>query len=208
MANVCCVCGKNISKWAKERPISEKYPNEFFCDTCYAQIAIIQKKEIVDAGKFEKAISYIDEYIASGNIKSEVCEVLESYKVGLDDKMLKVQSIRAEKEKYQYIKATNGHNFEGYKITEYIKIVTGETVLGTGFGSELAASFADFFGTKSEAFKEKLAFAREDAMEEVLSQVVKLGGNAIIGVDYNYHQFNANLIGVIISGTAVIIEKI
>ncbi len=208
MANICCVCGKKISSWAKEHPISEKYPQEFFCDTCFEKVKILQKSPVTNEMEFESANSYIDGYISSGNLKAEVCEVLENVKAGITENVIKAEELRKEREKYDYIMKTNGYNFEGYKITKYIDVVTAETVLGTGIASEFTSQFADLFGVKSEAFSSKLSEARKDAMDSVLKQVVKLEGNAIIGVDYNYHAFASNLIGVIISGTAVVIEKI
>lgn len=41
-------------------------------------------------------------------------------------------------------KLTTGFEFSGYKITKYIGVISGQVVLGTGFLSELTASFADF----------------------------------------------------------------
>ncbi|MFI3165374.1 MAG: YbjQ family protein [Bacillota bacterium] len=208
MANTCCVCGSKISSWAKERPISENQPKQFFCDKCFEVTKILQKRPVADVDKFHKATLYIDEYINSGKLEPQVVEVLENIKAGTTDAMIEVEKVLEEKRKYDYILTSNGHNFEGYKITKYIKIVVGETVLGTGFGSEMAAGFADFFGTTSGAFKDKLATAREESMQELYKQTIQCGGNAIIGIGFDYHQFGSNLIGVIISGTAVVIEKI
>lgn len=42
---------------------------------------------------------------------------------------------------------------------------------------------------------------------ELKEEAFNLGANAIIGIDYDYNMFNNNIIGVIVTGTAVVIEE-
>ena len=51
---------------------------------------------------------------------------------------------------------TSGYNFEGYEITDYLGLCSGEAALGTGFLSSLGAGIADFLGTNSTLYEEKL----------------------------------------------------
>lgn len=103
---------------------------------------------------------------------------------------------------------TSGYNFEGHKITSYNGIVSGEVVLGTGFLSELSASINDFFGTASENFGEKMKQAKEIATSKMIDYSIAKGGNAIIGVDFDYTTFGNNMIAVSANGTSVTIEKV
>ena len=103
---------------------------------------------------------------------------------------------------------TSGFNFEGYKIVKYYGVYSGECVLGTGFLSGLGASFADFFGTNSKLYSEKLKNAKEFALKQLFEQVKKTGANAIIGLDIDYTSFSSDIMGVITNGTAVKIESI
>lgn len=103
---------------------------------------------------------------------------------------------------------TTGYNFEGYNIVAYRKVITGQVVLGTGFLSEFAASFSDFFGVESNTFSDKMEKAKEAALDKMIKNSVEAGGNAIIGVDFDYITFAYNMIGVVASGTSVVIEKI
>lgn len=103
---------------------------------------------------------------------------------------------------------TVGYSFEGYRIVEYLDIVTGETVLGTGFLAELSASLADTFGETSGTMSSKLARAKELAFKAAKVNCIEKGGNAIIGIDFDYITFANNMIGVIANGTAVRIEKL
>lgn len=102
---------------------------------------------------------------------------------------------------------TTGFNFEGYKITQYLEVISGEVVLGTGFLSELSASVADFLGSGAGMFETKLESAKTAAKEKLVLKSVECGGNAIIGVDFDYITFSNNMIGVIANGTSVRIEK-
>ncbi len=103
---------------------------------------------------------------------------------------------------------TSGYNFEGYKIISYNGIVSGEIVMGTGFLSEFAASLSDFFGATSEEFSEKIIKAKEIALSKMINASCAKGGNAIIGVDFDYTTFGNNMIAVSANGTSVVIEKL
>ena len=98
---------------------------------------------------------------------------------------------------------TSGYNFEGYVITEYLGVYSGECALGTGFLSSLEAGISDFFGTNSTMYSDKLKSAKNFAIEQLQSQVLNAGGNAIIGLDIDYISFSSDIMGVVASGTAV-----
>lgn len=43
-------------------------------------------------------------------------------------------------------------------------------------------------------------------MRKLIEKSVSVGGNAVIGVDFDYIVFGNNMIGVVANGTSVIIE--
>lgn len=98
---------------------------------------------------------------------------------------------------------TSGYNFEGYTISKYLGVFSGECALGTGFLSSLGAGFADFLGSNSNMYSGKLRKAKSYAIEKLAEQVQSIGGNAIIGLDIDYTSFSLDIMGVIASGTAV-----
>ena len=113
-------------------------------------------------------------------------------------------------EKYKILNShmlTTGYDFCGYTIKKYVRIVSGETVLGTGFLSELGAKVTDFLGVESDNLSKKLEVAKTTALEKLIRKSIGVGGNAIIGVDFDYINFSSNMIGVVANGTSVIIEK-
>lgn len=103
---------------------------------------------------------------------------------------------------------TSGYSFEGRRISEYFGVYSGECALGTGFLSSLGAGFADFFGTNSTMYSDKLKRAKDYAIDQLRDQVIAIGGDAIIGLDIDYVSFSADIMGVIASGTAVKLENL
>ncbi len=63
-----------------------------------------------------------------------------------------------------FFKITTSHHFEGYRITQYMNVISGESVLGTGFLSEINAQTSDFWGTSSKLFEEKISKAKAFAL--------------------------------------------
>ncbi len=102
---------------------------------------------------------------------------------------------------------TSGYNFEGYSIKKYNGVISGQVVMGTGFISEIKANFSDIFGVQSDAFANKLENTKHLAINKLISKSISLGGNAIIGIDFDYITFSNNMLGVSANGTSVIIEK-
>ena len=102
---------------------------------------------------------------------------------------------------------TTTHNFEGYKIIKYLDVISDGVVQGTGFLSELSADWNDFFGTESNTFAGKMIKCREAAINKLKMQALRMHANAIIGIDYDTMTFRNNMIGIMATGTAVIVEK-
>lgn len=103
---------------------------------------------------------------------------------------------------------TSGYNFEGYRISKYLGICSGECALGTGFLSSFGAGLADLLGTNSALYGDKLNKAREYAINNLINKANILGANAIIAIDVDYTVFSADILGVTANGTAVIIEEL
>lgn len=102
---------------------------------------------------------------------------------------------------------TSGYNFEGYDIVSYLGHESVQVVLGTGIFSSFDASISDFLGTRSNAYEDKLNMAEKAGKEKLLEKAKSNGGNAIIGLDIDYTTFTNDIIGVIVGGTIVKIER-
>ena len=92
---------------------------------------------------------------------------------------------------------------EGKKIVEYKGIVSG-----VDFIKDFAAGLTNFFGGRSNSYEGELIEARQNAIEEMKNRAFQMGANAVVGVDIDYEILGSanNMMMVIASGTAVVVE--
>ena len=96
---------------------------------------------------------------------------------------------------------------EGRPVKHYLGVVTGEVIVGANLFRDLFASITDLVGGRSGKYEEVLGRARRQAIAEMKSEALSLGGNAVIGVDLDYEVLgqNGSMLMVSCSGTAVIL---
>jgi len=102
---------------------------------------------------------------------------------------------------------TTTPSVEGKTILEYKGIVVGEVISGVDFIKDMAASFTNFFGGRSQSYEGELIQARENAIAEMEQRAYAMGANAVVGVDLDYEVLGQgnNMLMVTVSGTAVVI---
>ena len=101
---------------------------------------------------------------------------------------------------------TTTNTIEGYTIQQYLGIESVEIVIGTGVISEFTSAITDIFGERATAFERKLSDAKKAALLRLQTIALQRGANAVVGVDIDYTEFQANRIGVVINGTLVSIQ--
>ena len=103
---------------------------------------------------------------------------------------------------------TTTPSIEGRRITEYLAVVTGEAIMGANLFKDLFAGIRDIVGGRSAAYESELRKAREVAFEEIEAAAVKLGANAVVGLDIDYEVLGekGGMLMVSVSGTAVRID--
>lgn len=103
---------------------------------------------------------------------------------------------------------TTTPNIEGKRITRYYGIVSGETIVGANIFRDFFASIRDVIGGRSNSYEEVLRKAKDSALREMEEQAMRLGANAVIGVDLDYETVgqNGSMLMVTASGTAVFIQ--
>ena len=97
---------------------------------------------------------------------------------------------------------------EGKRITRYYGIVSGETIVGANIFRDFFASIRDVIGGRSNSYEEVLRKAKDSALREMEEQAMRLGANAVIGVDLDFETVgqNGSMLMVTASGTAVFIQ--
>jgi uncharacterized protein YbjQ (UPF0145 family) len=102
---------------------------------------------------------------------------------------------------------TTTPSIEGKAIREYKGIVTGEAILGANLFRDIMASVRDIVGGRSAAYEKELGEARRVALEELQAEALRVGGNAVVGIDLDYEVVgqNGSMLMVSASGTAVVV---
>jgi len=214
MAEKCVNCGKsNIAFSAPTIKLIARR-DEKMCDRCFGDIRKhITEIENADISNFGPVANDLFEFTKMKFTPTGVQYISDYLEQSRYEKTVKNEASKAENFKKVVDMGqvgshlmTTGFSFDGYKITRYNGIVSGEVVLGTGFLSEISAGISDFFGTASEKFAQKLKLAKESASEKMVLESLSKGGNATIGVAFDYIILGKNMIGVVATGTCVVIE--
>ncbi|WP_270504407.1 YbjQ family protein [Paraclostridium sordellii] len=108
---------------------------------------------------------------------------------------------------YKNVLVSTTPTLEGYRIVEYLGIESAEVIVGTSIIKDFRASFSDFFGNRSGAYESSLSNAKKEAFEILKFKAACLEGNGIIGIDIDYMEIGENMLGVIVGGTIVRLEK-
>lgn len=93
---------------------------------------------------------------------------------------------------------------EGRQIGQYIRVVTGEVILGINFLRDMGAGFRNIFGGRSQGYEEEIANGRETALAEMVDRAIAMGADAVVGVDIDYESMgDGGMMMVAATGTAV-----
>lgn len=109
------------------------------------------------------------------------------------------------------IKLSTTNSFDGYKITNYLGIVSESVVVGTNLFSDFFASVSDIFGGKSRSYQKQLYKLREFALEGLAVKAKEKGANAILGILIDSDEISGqgkSMFMINVTGTAVVIQKI
>lgn len=99
---------------------------------------------------------------------------------------------------------------QGFEITDYLGIVTGETISGANVIRDIMATVTDYVGGRSAAYEEILEKARESSLVEMVDRARLKNADAVIGVSLDYEVVGSRgaMLLVTAAGTAVRLRKI
>ena len=98
---------------------------------------------------------------------------------------------------------TTTNNFDGFKIVEYLDIVSGEAVMGANIFRDLSARVTDVIGGRSGHYEDKFREAKRLALDEIEEEAEHHGANAVVGVRVVYEMVRESMMMVSAFGTAV-----
>ncbi|WBT08914.1 heavy metal-binding domain-containing protein [Corynebacterium sp. SCR221107] len=94
---------------------------------------------------------------------------------------------------------------DGKQISQYLRIVAGETIVGINVFKDFAAGIRNLVGGRSQAYEEEVNRARETALAEMVDRAIALGADGVVGVDIDYETLGTDngMMMVTATGTAV-----
>lgn len=104
---------------------------------------------------------------------------------------------------------SNTHEVAGYEVKKTIGVVYSDVILGANLFKDFFAKVTDLAGGRSSSYEKAIAGGRSNALEEIIKQTSEAGGNAIIGVDFQFTTIGekGTMLGVFCTATAAVVEK-
>ena len=97
---------------------------------------------------------------------------------------------------------------EGYNISQYLRVISGDTIVGINIGKDFMAGISNIFGGRVEGYETEARQARENALAELVDWAQQLGADAVVGVDIDYEAMGqGNMLMVVATGTAVKLQQ-
>ena len=211
-AKHCCICGERVYAAFAADHIGEgaKSEENMVCKKCYSRLQEVRYGRNIDKnakyfGRFtpkieNKAVTdYVKKTLADGKKERASLEKL---------KQQKRNAIKKRQTDIREIIFTTGSNVEGWRITEYLGLVSTEVALGMGYFDKLKKRFGKYANPPPEPIWEIMAAPRQTAINRLRVVGVDKGANAVIGMTVDYTVIGETILAVIVSGTAVKVEKI
>ncbi|MEA5565743.1 YbjQ family protein [Anabaena sp. UHCC 0399] len=96
---------------------------------------------------------------------------------------------------------------QGGVIDAYLGIVTAEVVYGSNFLRDFLAGIRDVIGGRTGSYERLFEQGQKKAIEELEQRALRLGANAVIGIEIDTGTINVDQSGVLLlitaTGTAV-----
>jgi len=180
------------------------------CPNCGKEDSVWSKVKFLN----QEQIDFINQY--SEEQKEAYCDA-ESCGLALLGKCrnLLTEEINNHYERLQYLNGFLGYipvvslpSPQGWNF-EVFELITAQTTTGTGAITEIVSQVADFMGSQSERHNTKIQDAILLCKRQLQSQVVEMGGNAVIGcdVDITMGGTGNGLMIVCMTGTVVKVKN-
>jgi len=200
----CCICNKKIGRNDQQHIFSNKYSQLVICAKCNDAKENLGVNSEGKIEEIQRSRKYFEELLYIGIVNKAAREPLQA--------LLK-EAENAEKESIRYryrnreLLVTTGNSFEGYRITEYLDVLSAEVVLNIGMFSELGGEICDISGKANSIVAQKLSDAKEEALELLKNKASEKCAGALLGVQYSMLNLVENMLVISATGTAVRIQK-
>lgn len=100
----------------------------------------------------------------------------------------------------------NTDRIKGKKIVKVLGMVKGNSVRARHVGKDIMAGLRTIVGGEIKEYTKMLAETREQSLDRMSEEAIKLGGNAVLNVRFSTSQIMKGAAELLAYGTAVIIE--
>lgn len=102
---------------------------------------------------------------------------------------------------------TNTENIPGKELESVLGICRGSTVRARNIGRDIFAGLKNIVGGEIEEYTKLQAQSREQALERMINDAVRLGADAIVNVRFTTSMITQGASEVMAYGTAVKIKQ-
>ena len=95
----------------------------------------------------------------------------------------------------------------GHSIVRTLGLVRGNTIRARHVGKDIMAAFRNIVGGEVSEYTKMMAESREQALDRMVSEARELGANAVINVRFTTSMVMQGAAELLVTGTAVVIEK-
>ena len=96
----------------------------------------------------------------------------------------------------------------GYKITESLGVVSGNTIRARHLGKDIVAGLRTVVGGEIKEYTGMLAESREQSLQRMIEKGEELNADGIIGVRFQTSMIMSTTAELLAYGTAVKLQKI
>jgi len=105
---------------------------------------------------------------------------------------------------------STANTIHGVVIEESFGFVSSHVIAATNIFSDVFAAFSDIFGGRSQTYKKQLTAIKNEAVQELMDEAIKVGGNAIVGMSIDLDEVSGSgksMFMITATGTAVKIDN-
>jgi len=100
----------------------------------------------------------------------------------------------------------NTEKVPGKKVVKVFGLVKGNTIRARHLGRDIAAMLRAIVGGEVKEYTKMMAETREQSLDRMIEEAVKLGANAVINVRFSTSYIMQGAAELLAYGTAVIVE--
>lgn len=101
---------------------------------------------------------------------------------------------------------TPGASVAGHRVVKTHGIVRGNTIRARHLGKDILAGLKNLVGGEIEEYTKMLGEAREQALDRMRAEAVRMGANAVLDVRFATSEIMNNAAEILAYGNAVTIE--